>query len=266
MRVLGIDPGSRHTGYGVVEISGSSLSLVACGTLSPGDRLPLAVRLAEIHRGLSDVLRRTRPAAVAVEDVFHAINARSALVLGQARGAALAAAAGVDVHEYAASEIKRAVTGSGRAQKEQVSRMVAMLLGVPVPGDEHACDALAAAICHLNRSRIVAGDRVPAKVEMRPAVVAPEPFRALVREGAPLAGAVRGSAAPAAGARTGAKAAAQAKPIGGEAGDAARARPALGGKAGGGRQAATGRGVAGFPAGVRLAPAVARPVGDGRRR
>lgn len=234
MRVLGIDPGSRHTGYGVVENSGSSLRLVACGTLSPGDGLPLAVRLAAIHRGLTDVLRRTRPAAVAVEDVFHAINARSALVLGQARGAALAAAAGVDVHAYAAAEIKRAVTGSGRAQKDQVSRMVSMLLGVPVPGDEHACDALAAAICHLNRSRLPVGGGTAAEVAMKPAVVAP----GRVARGSD--GAERLSVADAM---------------------AAVRRAGTGTVAGKG----TGR-VAGFPAGVRLGPAVSRPVGGGRRR
>lgn len=174
MRVLGIDPGSRHTGYGVVEIQGSSLRLLACGTLTPGDRLPLAVRLASIHSGLVEVIQRTAPIAVAVEDVFHAVNARSALVLGQARGAALAAAAGVEVHEYAAAEIKRAVTGSGRAQKEQVARMVGMLLGGAIPGDEHACDAVAAAICHLNRSRLPSSPGgAPAPVSMLPAVVSP---------------------------------------------------------------------------------------------
>lgn len=173
MRVLGIDPGSRHTGYGVVEASGSRLRLVACGTVSPGDDLPLATRLAAIHEALLQVIRRHAPAAVSVEEVYHAINARSALVLGQARGAALAAAAQLEVHEYAASEIKRAVTGNGRAQKEQVARMVALLLGsAEAPGDEHACDALAAAICHLHRCRteIPAGERRP-RVEPLPAVV-----------------------------------------------------------------------------------------------
>lgn len=215
MRVLGIDPGSRHTGYGVVEANGSSFRLLACGTLSPGDGLPLAVRLATIHAGLVDVLRRTTPDAVSVEDVFHAVNARSALILGQARGAALAAAAGVDVHEYAAAEIKKAVTGNGRAQKEQVSRMVGMLLGTTVPGDEHACDALAAAICHLNRSRMPVGGQARPAVEMLPAVVVPT--------GAPSR--------------------------------SARGKAAAGSRAGGG-----------FPAGVRLGPAVERPRDGGRRR
>jgi crossover junction endodeoxyribonuclease RuvC len=120
------------------------------------------------------VIRRTSPLAVSVEEVYHAVNARSALVLGQARGAALvaAASAAVEVHEYAASEIKRAVTGSGRAQKDQVARMVAMLLGVAeAPGDEHACDAIAAAICHLNRGRAPAVVGQAVKLDARPAVI-----------------------------------------------------------------------------------------------
>lgn len=174
MRVLGIDPGSRHTGYGVVEASGTRLALVACGTVSPGDELPLAVRLARIHEELAHVIRRTVPVAVSVEEVYHAANARSALVLGHARGAALvaAAAAAVEVHEYTAGEIKRAVTGNGRAQKDQVARMVAMLVGVgEAPGDEHACDAIAAAICHLNRGRLAASGAPAKRVEPLPAVV-----------------------------------------------------------------------------------------------
>jgi len=182
VRVLGIDPGSHHTGYGVIEARGTSFRLLACGTISPGD-LPLAARLAAIHRGLCEVIARTTPEAVAVEGVYHAANARSALVLGQARGAALvaAASASLDVIEYAASEIKRSVSGSGRAGKEQVTRMVGMLLGGAVPGDEHAADALAAAICHLGRCRGVPGAAPERSVKTtgtaafraRPAVIAP---------------------------------------------------------------------------------------------
>ncbi len=189
VRVLGIDPGSRHTGYGVVEARGSELRLVDCGTISPGDDLPLARRLALIHGGLCGVMSRNLPGAVSVENVYHAVNARSALVLGQARGAALVAAASssVDVFEYAASEIKRAVSGSGRAGKEQVSRMVGMLLGqMEVPGDEHACDALAAAICHLNRARTPGPSRGAAVLRMQPAVVSPSrPTGARARLSAP---------------------------------------------------------------------------------
>jgi len=184
VRVLGIDPGSHHTGYGVVEASGTSLRLLACGTISPGD-LPLAARLAAIHRGLCDVIERTAPAAVAVEGVYHAVNARAALVLGQARGAALvaAASASLEVIEYAASEIKRSVSGSGRAGKEQVGRMVGMLLGGAIPGDEHAADALAAAICHLGRCRGAPRASAPSVKKRstlpmaRPAVIAPTRIR-----------------------------------------------------------------------------------------
>ncbi|HWV39591.1 MAG TPA: crossover junction endodeoxyribonuclease RuvC [Vulgatibacter sp.] len=197
MRVLGIDPGSHHTGYGVVEASGTTLRLLACGTISPGD-LPLAARLAAIHQGLRDVIERTAPAAVAVEGVYHALNARAALVLGQARGAALAAAASasLEVVEYAASEIKRSVSGNGRAGKEQVGRMVGMLLGGAVPGDEHAADALAAAICHLGRCRGPGAapgakeasrrvKRASASNSARPAVIAPAGIRRGGRRSSP---------------------------------------------------------------------------------
>lgn len=137
----------------MVEKRGNSLSLVACGTISPRSSLPLAERLAEISAGIRAVCERELPAAASVETVFHSLNPRTALVLGQARGAAFAAlGGGLPVHEYAPGEIKRAVTGNGRAAKEQVGRMVGLLLGGEPPGDEHACDALAAAICHLNRS------------------------------------------------------------------------------------------------------------------
>lgn len=153
LRVLGIDPGSRHTGWGVVEKRGNALTLVGCGTISPAASLPLAGRLARIAAGVREVCAREQPSAASVETVFQSVNPRAALVLGQARGAAFAALGGeLPVHEYAPGEIKRAVTGNGRAAKEQVGRMVGLLLGGSPPGDEHACDALAAAICHLNRS------------------------------------------------------------------------------------------------------------------
>ncbi len=169
VRVLGIDPGSRHTGYAVIEERESRLRLLSIGTVSPGDSLPLPERLAAIHRGLAEAIERAEPDAVSIEEVFHAENARSALVLGQARGVALLAAAlrELPVHEYSASEIKRAVAGNGRAGKEQVGRMVALVLGGEVPGDEHACDAAAAAICHLHRARLPAAVR--ARVTPAPA-------------------------------------------------------------------------------------------------
>jgi len=151
--VLGIDPGSRRCGYGVVARQGGRFVVVESGVLAPGDR-PMAERLAAILDGLEQVIRRTLPAEVSIEQVFSGTSARSALVLGQARGVALAAAAraGLAVHEYAPAEVKLAFTGSGRASKEQMLRTARMLLGAaPRLADE--ADALAIAICHLARSR-----------------------------------------------------------------------------------------------------------------
>jgi crossover junction endodeoxyribonuclease RuvC len=158
--VLGIDPGSRRCGYGVVARRGGRFVVLESGVLVPGDR-PMAERLAAILDGLAEVIRRTRPVEVSVEQVFSGISARSALVLGQARGVALAAAAqaGLAVHEYAPSEVKLAFTGSGRAGKDQMLRTARMLLGAsPRLADE--ADALAIAVCHLARHRAVAALRV----------------------------------------------------------------------------------------------------------
>jgi crossover junction endodeoxyribonuclease RuvC len=152
--VLGIDPGSRRCGFGVVARRGTRLALVDAGVLVPGD-LPIAVRLAAIQDGLAAVIARTRPAEVSVEQVFSGVSARSALVLGQARGVALAAAAraGLTVFEYAPSEVKLAFTGSGRASKEQMLRTARMLLGAsPALSDE--ADAIALAVCHLARRAV----------------------------------------------------------------------------------------------------------------
>lgn len=114
-----------------------------------------------LHAGLSAVVRTHAPLAVAVETVFTAHNVRSALVLGQARGVALLAAgsAEVDLFEYSPAEVKRAATGNGRADKSQIQRMIAVLLGPTAPTDEHACDAAAVALCHLGRARL--GAKVP---------------------------------------------------------------------------------------------------------
>jgi crossover junction endodeoxyribonuclease RuvC len=153
VRIFGIDPGSVRTGYGCVESDGSRHRLVVCGAIAAPARLPFPERLFAIHDGLRRLIAETRPDAVAVEALFHAVNARSALQLGHARGVALLAAcqAGVPVAEYAPAEVKRAVVGYGRAEKLQVQRMIALLLGLdqaPQPYD--ASDALAVAICHLH--------------------------------------------------------------------------------------------------------------------
>jgi crossover junction endodeoxyribonuclease RuvC len=149
--VLGIDPGSRRCGYGVVAREGGRLTIVASGVLAPG-ALPVAERLAHILDGLGEVIARTRPAEVAVEQVHCGASPRSALVLGQARGVALAvsARAGLPVFEYQPMEVKLAFTGSGRASKEQMVRTARALLGVDVERDDEA-DAIALAVCHLAR-------------------------------------------------------------------------------------------------------------------
>lgn len=153
MRIFGIDPGSERTGFGCVETDGRRHHLVACGAITAltGDRFP--ERLARIHRELSRHLSTCRPDCVAIENLFHATNARSALKLGHARGVAMLAAveAGCEIVEYTPAEVKRAVVGYGRAEKPQVQRMVKLLLGLdtaPTPYD--AADALAVAICHLH--------------------------------------------------------------------------------------------------------------------
>ena len=156
MRVLGIDPGSRFCGFGVVEEDGGTrVRHLAHGVLVLGEHRPMEDRLRSLHEGLTRELSRHKPDVVAVEDVFHARNARSALVLGQARGVALlvAAQAGVQSRSFSPSTIKQAVTGSGRAEKDQVGRMVAVLLGLHIEGRLDASDALAAAICGVLRAR-----------------------------------------------------------------------------------------------------------------
>src|SRR5262249_52029897 len=146
MLIFGIDPGSERTGYGCIDSDGRRHRLVACGTrASPADT-PFPGRLQAIHEGLTVLLHKHRPACVAIENIFHAKNVRSALRLGHARGVALlaASAAGVPVFEYTPAEIKRAVVGFGRAGKQQVGQMVKLLLAldaVPTPPD--AADALA---------------------------------------------------------------------------------------------------------------------------
>lgn len=154
MRVLGIDPGSRYCGFGMVEEADQSrVKYLAHGVLALGEGRPVEERLCDLYDSLCGEIARHRPDIVAVEDVFHAKNARSALVLGQARGVALLAAArsGASIRSFPPSVIKLAVTGSGRAEKEQVGRMVSVLLGVKLEGRLDASDALAAAICGVLR-------------------------------------------------------------------------------------------------------------------
>jgi crossover junction endodeoxyribonuclease RuvC len=151
--IIGIDPGTVVTGWGVVEAVGSSLSYIAHGTIATGGTRGQGDRLSLIYRGIQEVIKSYEPDGISLEQVFFARNAQSALKLGQARGVALLAAAhnGVAVHEYAAAEIKVAVVGYGQATKEQVQRMVGSLLKVTGKIPTDAADALAVAICHLHR-------------------------------------------------------------------------------------------------------------------
>lgn len=153
MRIIGVDPGSNTTGYGVIESDGRRYELIEYAGIRGPKHLSFPQRLLAISRKLEEVIERLRPEACAVEDTFYAVNVKSALKLGQARGAVLVAAAraGVEVFEYSPLEIKSALVGYGRAEKQQVQEMVRILLGLktaPEPLD--ASDALAIAICHVN--------------------------------------------------------------------------------------------------------------------
>jgi crossover junction endodeoxyribonuclease RuvC len=153
VRIFGIDPGSERTGYGCVETDGRRHHLVACGAIAAPRGATFPNRLARIHTELSALLASCRPDCVAIENLFHATNVRSALKLGHARGVAMLAAveAGCEVVEYTPAEIKRAVVGYGRAEKQQVGQMVKLLLGLSAaPSPHDAADALAVAICHLH--------------------------------------------------------------------------------------------------------------------
>jgi len=153
VRVFGIDPGSERTGYGCVETDRSRHRIVVCGAIGTLRATSFSDKLLQIHRRLADLLRESRPDCVAIENVFHSVNVRSALKLGHARGVAMLAAVetGIPVFEYTPAEIKRAVVGYGRAEKAQVQHMIKLILGLSaVPSPHDAADALAVAICHLH--------------------------------------------------------------------------------------------------------------------
>src|SRR5262245_25102092 len=166
MRVLGIDCGTEYTGYGVVKLhEDGKLQCLDCGAIKLSARDSMASRLATIFNRLSALIAEHQPDEVAIEDVFYALNVKSALKLGQVRGVAMlaAAAAGLEVSEYSPLTIKSSVVGYGRAEKQQVQLMVTRLLSLPEPPEPmDASDALAIAICHLhtaatiNRQRAVA--------------------------------------------------------------------------------------------------------------
>ena len=151
MIIFGVDPGSMHTGYGCIQMSGSRLRVLASGVISPPTRETFSKKLLSIYVGLSKLLIEHEPEVVAVEDLFYARNARSASKLGHVRGVVMLAAAeaGMPVAEYLPTQVKQAVVGYGRAEKQQVRDMVMLLLGLDSPPEKlDISDALAVAICH----------------------------------------------------------------------------------------------------------------------
>ena len=170
MRILGLDPGSRVCGYGVIDELGGELRYVECGVLTAPEDRPMEDRLGELARGLKEVIAELVPSVVAIEDVFSQHNPRSALALAQARGMALAVVglAGLAVASYPPASVKKAVSGSGRADKDQIARMVQALIGLRSLPRADATDALAVAITHGQRVRPTAARLASAVVRARP--------------------------------------------------------------------------------------------------
>ena len=157
-RILGIDPGLRRTGWGVIEIDGNRLTFVGCGSVEPPDSVPLASRLLAIHQGLSTVLADFRPEEAAVEQTFVNKDGVATLKLGQARGVAMLAPAmvGIAVAEYAPNQVKKTVVGAGHADKNQIAVMLKILLPKAEPKSADAADALAIAITHAHHRQSTA--------------------------------------------------------------------------------------------------------------
>lgn len=157
MRILGLDPGSRFTGFGLIDRRGSRLTCAGEGRIALPRGAPLPARLGELARELEALVRDKRPDVAVLEALYHGVNPRSLIVLAQARGALITTLSlqGLEVHEYSPAEVKTAVTGHGRADKKQVARMVRLILGLgggPLAAD--ASDALAVAICYAQRLRL----------------------------------------------------------------------------------------------------------------
>lgn len=155
-RIIGIDPGSRVTGYGIIDSAQGQLEFVACGVIKTDTTQSFALRLNEIFEGINEVVQVHGPAIAAVEDVFLATNPRAALKLGHARGAAVVAVMqnGLSVYDYSPRAVKQAVAGYGQAEKAQVQHMVKVLLSLSGTPSADAADALAVAICHANQFHI----------------------------------------------------------------------------------------------------------------
>jgi len=159
MLVLGIDPGTAITGYGLVRGEGDDLTLVAYGAITTSSDWPLPERLQRIYQELTALIEDQQPTVAAVEELFFSKNVRTALSVGQARGVALLAAAnaGLPIHEYTPLQVKQAIAGYGRATKDQVQQMVKMLLALDcVPQPDDAADAIAVAICHIHSAKLTA--------------------------------------------------------------------------------------------------------------
>jgi crossover junction endodeoxyribonuclease RuvC len=156
IRILGIDPGLRKCGWGIIEILGSRLSFIACGTVAPSDKLPLSERLNLLNVGLIKVVADWTPDEAAIEETFVNKDARATLKLGAARGVAMIAPAqaGISVAEYAPNQVKKTVVGSGHAEKQQIRMMIGVLLPKADPQTEDAADALAIAICHAHSRNV----------------------------------------------------------------------------------------------------------------
>ncbi len=150
IRILGIDPGLRHTGWGLIEADGNRLIYVACGSVETSERASLAQRLVTIHDGLIAVIEKYAPHEAAVEHTFVNVNAAATLKLGQARGIAMLvpAKAGLTVAEYAPNLVKKTIVGAGHGEKGQIRMMIGVLLPQADPQSEDAADALAIAVCH----------------------------------------------------------------------------------------------------------------------
>ncbi len=158
VRIIGIDPGLRRTGWGVIEADGNRLIYIACGSVEPPDSLPLASRLLAIHEGLAAVLSDHRPMEAAVEQTFVNKDGVATLKLGQARGVAMLAPAmfGISVAEYAPNQVKKTVVGAGHAEKNQIAMMLKILLPKAEPPSPDAADALAVAITHAHHRQSAA--------------------------------------------------------------------------------------------------------------
>ena len=161
MTVLGIDTSLRSTGYGVLSVQGSRLSMVDCGNIRNAPKLPLTACLKAIHAKVCELIAAHSPDVMAIESVIYGKNAGTMLVLGEARGAVLTAAAdaGLPVYEYEPRRMKKAVCGNGLAEKEQIQRLVKTLLGLAELPQNDAADALGLAICHVHSHSLIAADK-----------------------------------------------------------------------------------------------------------